>query len=293
VICGPTASGKTLVSIEIAKAINAEIISADSRQFFRELKIGVASPGQPELTTVQHHFVGHLSVSEYYNVFRFETEVIEFLKNYFKRSTYALMVGGSGLYLDAVCQGIDELPDPDMNLRNQLKKLYETDGLEPLKKQLKELDPEYILTVDLNNPNRIMRALEVCISTGIPFSSLRNNRNKKREFNILKIGLDWPRAALFERVEKRVDEMIDSGLVEEVKNLSQFRNLNSMNTVGYKEIFQYLDGNCTLSEAIVKIKTNSRRYAKRQLTWFKKDRSINWFHPDETEKMIYFIRNSD
>jgi tRNA dimethylallyltransferase len=293
VICGPTAAGKTLVSIEVAKAFDAEIISADSRQFFRELKIGVASPEQHVLKVVKHHFVGQLSVNAYYNVSRFENEVMEFLDEYFSIHKYALMVGGSGLYIDAVCKGIDILPDPDMNLRSQLKKIYETEGLETLIKQLKELDPEYYRLVDLNNPNRIMRALEVCISTGNPFSSLRSNVNKIRDFRVIKIGLDLPRAELFDRIERRVDQMIESGLVEEVTNLSQYRSLNSLNAVGYKEIFNYLDGNCSLAEAIEKIKINTRRYAKRQLTWFKKDNSINWFQPDEIGRIIDFIKGSN
>lgn len=282
-----------MVSLKVAKAFNTEIISADSRQFYRELKIGVATPDDSILRSVKHHFVGHLSITEYYNVSRFENEVIELLSDYFRTRDFALIVGGSGLYIDAVCKGIDVLPDPDMNLRDQLIKQYETAGLESLKKQLKELDPEYYQAVDLNNPNRIIRALEVCISTGLPFSSLRSSVNKIRDFRIVKIGLDRPRAELFERIEKRVDQMIEAGLVEEVENLRHFRNLNSLNTVGYKEIFNYLDGNCSLDEAIEKIKTNTRRYAKRQLTWFKKDLSINWFHPDETDKIVDFVKSNN
>jgi tRNA dimethylallyltransferase len=291
VICGPTASGKTKVSLDIAKALNSEIISADSRQFFRELKIGVASPSLNELDAIKHHFVGHLSVTENYNVSKFETEVIDFLSNYFQTHKYALMVGGSGLYIDAVCKGIDVLPDPDVNLREQLKMTIETEGLEFLTKKLKELDPDYYRAVDLNNPNRIMRALEVCISTGVPYSSLRHSQRKKRDFKIIKIGLDWPRSELFERIEKRVDQMILDGLVEEVKSFDQFRNLNSLNTVGYKEIFQYFDDKCSLEKAIEKIKTNTRRYAKRQLTWFRKDKSISWIHPGELDQMLDLIKS--
>lgn len=291
VICGPTASGKTGVSVEIAKALNSEIISADSRQFFRELKIGVASPTQSELDAVKHHFVGNLSVNEYYNVSKFETDVLDFLSNYYLTHKYALLVGGSGLYINAVCKGIDELPDPDMNLREQLKKTIETEGIENLKQKLYELDPIYYNVVDLNNPNRILRALEVCISTGVPYSLLRQSQTKVRDFKIIKIGLNWPRSELFERIEKRVDKMIQDGLVDEVKSLFSHRHLNSLNTVGYKEIFQYQDGEYSFEKAIEKIKTNTRRYAKRQLTWFRKDHSIHWFHPEEMEKMLDLIRS--
>ncbi len=289
VICGPTAVGKTAISIKIAKALITEIISADSRQFYRELKIGVASPGKVELKAVKHHFIGHLSVADYYNVSRFENDIIGFLDNYFKSNNHALMVGGSGLYIDAVSNGIDFLPDPDDDLRKNLKIKLTEQGLEPLKQELKKLDFDYYLVVDLQNPNRILRALEVCLMTGKPYSSFRIRNIKPRNFNIIKIGLDRPRPELFERIEKRVDQMIASGLVEEVKSLAKFRNLNSLNTVGYKEIFYYLDGNCSLTEAINKIKINTRRYAKRQLTWFKKDNAITWFHPDEIGKIIDFI----
>jgi tRNA dimethylallyltransferase len=289
VICGPTAVGKTAISIKIAKALNTEIISADSRQFYRELKIGVASPDKVELKVVKHHFIGHLSVADYYNVSRFENDIIGFLDNFFKSSNHALIVGGSGLYIDAVSKGIDYLPDPDDDLRKSLKVTLVEKGLEPLKQELKKLDPDYYQVVDLQNPNRILRALEVCLMTGKPYSSFRIRNIKPRNFNIIKIGLDRPRAELFERIEKRVDQMIAAGLVEEVKSLGKFRNLNSLNTVGYKEIFYYLDSNCSLTEAIDKIKINTRRYAKRQLTWFKKDNAITWFHPDEIGRIIDFI----
>ena len=290
VICGPTASGKTGVSVEIAKAIDSEIISADSRQFYAELKIGVASPEEHLLKVIKHHFVGHLAIDEYYNVSMYENDVIKFLNDYFRNHKFALLVGGSGLYIDAVCKGIDDLPDPDMNLRTQLKKLYETEGLDSLKKQLKELDPAFYKRVDLNNPNRILRALEVCISSGIPYSSLRSNFSKSRDFKVVKIGLNLPRVELFKKIEKRVDQMIEAGLLAEVENLTRYKNLNSLNTVGYKEIFDFIEGNLTFPEAIEKIKTNTRRYAKRQLTWFNKDNSINWFHPDDISKIIDFIK---
>jgi len=290
VILGPTAIGKTKLAIDIAKTFDAEIISADSRQFYKELKIGVAAPTDEELKVVKHHFVGHFSINEYYNVSKFENDVLEFLDGYFQNKRYAVMASGSGLYIDAVCKGIDELPDPDDNLRRQLKKTLKNNGLEPLLKQLKQLDPEYYDIVDLNNPNRIMRALEVCLKTGKTYTSLRNNKPKKRDFEIIKIGLNRPRKELFEIIENRVDKMIEQGLLDEVKGLLKYKNLNALNTVGYKEIFDYFDGNCILDQAIEKIKTNTRRYAKRQLTWFKKDNSIHWFHPEENEKIVEFVK---
>ena len=291
VLLGPTAIGKTNVAIHLAKALNAEILSADSRQFYRELKIGVAAPSVEELKAVKHHFIGHLSMTEYYNVSRFEHDVLEILYDYFKNHKYAILVGGSGLYIDAVCNGIDELPDPDEKLRGKLKKDLENHGIEYLKEKLKKLDPEYYEKVDLNNPNRILRALEVCLMTGKTYSSLRNNQPKNRDFSIVKIGLNRPREELFTIIEDRVDKMIESGLVNEVEGLKEYRDLNSLNTVGYKEIFKYLYGEWSLEKAIEKIKTNTRRYAKRQLTWFKKDEEIKWFHPGEKDQIISYIES--
>lgn len=291
VVAGPTAIGKTAVAIQLANTFNAEIISADSRQFYKELKIGVAAPSHEELMLAKHHFVGHISISDYYNVSRFENEVIDFLNEYFTKKSIAIMVGGSGLYIDAVCKGIDELPDPNEKLRNSLKQKMENEGIEPALQQLKELDPEYFKIVDKKNPNRILRALEVCLMTGKTYTSLRNNQSKKRDFDILKIGLNRPRNELFEIIHRRVDKMIEAGLLTEVEGLKKFKNLNSLNTVGYKEIFNYLDGEWTLDLAIEKIKTNTRRYAKRQLTWFKRDDGIIWFHPEEMEKIVGFIHS--
>ena len=290
IILGPTAIGKTALAIAVAKKFDAEIISADSRQFYKELNIGVAKPTTDELNAIKHHFIGNLSLSDYYNVSRFENEVISFLKGYFQAHSFAVMVGGSGLYINAVCSGIDDLPDPDKKLREELKVAFEKEGIEPLTKQLKKLDPEYYKIVDLDNPNRVMRALEVIIMTGKTYTSLRTNLSKKRDFEIIKIGLNRPRPELFNIIENRVDKMIQLGLVDEVKGLLKFKNLNSLNTVGYKEIFKYLDGEWTLDLAIEKIKTNTRRYAKRQLTWFKKDGTINRFHPDEKDEIVEFIK---
>lgn len=289
VIAGPTAIGKTAKAIQLAQSLDSEIISADSRQFYKELKIGVAAPSTDEMEAVKHHFVGHLSITDYYNVSRYEHDVLQLLKSYFKKHHYAILVGGSGLYIDAVCKGINELPDTDIDMRQKLKDIYTKDGLEPLKKQLQELDPSYYQIVDLNNPNRILRALEVCLATGSTYTSLRNNETKAREFEIIKIGLDRPREELFNVIEQRVDRMIQVGLVDEVRSLQDYKNLNALNTVGYKEIFNYLDGEWSFDKAIEKIKTRSRRYAKRQLTWFRKDQDFTWFHPDEIDKILAYI----
>ncbi len=289
VILGPTAVGKTRLAIEIARAFHTEIISSDSRQFYRELKIGVASPSEQELAEVTHHFIGHLSVSDYYNVSMFENDVLEKLKGLFTTNDHVVMVGGSGLYIDAVCNGIDELPDVDETLRENLKTAYRTHGIEYLREKLRDLDPEYYDVVDLLNPKRLLSAIEVCISTGKTSTSLRKNKPEKRDFDIIKIGLNTGRDELFDNIHARVERMIGDGLVEEARALLPFREVNALNTVGYKELFNYFDGEMGLDEAIAKIKTNTRRYAKRQLTWFKKDDEITWFPPDETQRIIDFL----
>lgn len=292
VITGPTAIGKTGVAVKIASHFHTSVISADSRQFFKEMKIGTAAPTSAELAAVPHYFAGHLSVNDYYNVSRFEADVLTLLDALFTESQLVVMTGGSGLYLDAVCKGIDELPDPDENLRNHIKLSYRENGIEYLQKQLEQLDPEYYNVVDQANPNRLMRAIEVCLTTGTTFTSLRKNRAKTRDFSTIKIGLNRPRNELFDNIGKRTDKMIADGLVDEVKSLAQFRHLNALNTVGYKEIFDYLDGKIILDAAITNIKTNTRRYAKRQLTWFKKDQDYRWFLPEEVEQIIGFIEET-
>ena len=290
IIVGPTAVGKTSLAIKLAQQLHAEIISADSRQFYKGLTIGTAAPTRDELKLAKHHFVGHLPVDRAYNVSHFEQDVIHFLNSYFQSSDSAIMVGGSGLYIDAVCHGIDELPDADENLRKHLKMRLEKEGLDNLVDELRLLDPAYVEIVDKNNPNRILRALEVCMATGKTFSSLRNRPSKQRNFQITKIGLGMPRPQLVERIHKRVDQMIATGLIEEVRSFLPLRDLNALNTVGYKEIFKYLDGEWTLDFAIEKIKTHTRRYAKRQMTWFRKDKDITWFHPEEMESIIRFVQ---
>jgi tRNA dimethylallyltransferase len=289
VIIGPTAVGKTTVAIEIARLLNTEIISADSRQFYKELNIGVASPSLLELSQAKHHFIGNLSITENYNVSRYETEALKCLDTIFENQNKAILVGGSGLYIDAVCKGIDDLPDPEEELRMEIKELFTNNGIDALRAQLKILDPEYYNQVDLANPKRIMRALEVCLTTGKPYSSLRVNQQKPRHFNIVKIGIHRQREKLYEIINQRVDLMIENGLLEEAKELYPYKELNSLNTVGYKELFAYFDKELTLEEAITKIKVNSRRYAKRQLTWFRKDENIHWFNADEKDLIYSFI----
>lgn len=292
VIVGPTAVGKTLMAIEIARYFHTEILSADSRQFYKELQIGVASPSNDELKLAKHHFIGNLSIHENYNVSKFENEALHLLSNLFKINNNVVLVGGSGLYIDAVCKGIDELPDPEESLRLEIKENFEEKGIEYLRNQLKILDLEYYNQVDLANPKRLMRAIEVCLTTGKTFTSLRVNQQKTRNFNIIKIGLEFPRDILYERINKRVDVMIEEGLLAEAEALFGFKSLNALNTVGYKEIFDYMDGKVSLEFAIEKIKINSRRYAKRQLTWFKRDKDINWFDATDKDNIIDFVEAS-
>jgi len=289
VIAGPTAVGKTDIAISLAKHWNSEILSADSRQFYKEMSIGTAKPDARQLGAVQHHFVGHLSIHDYYNVSRFENDAILLLHKLFKTHSVVFVAGGSGLYIDALCNGIDDFPDPAPELRAYLKGLYLDEGLPKLQQMLFENDPEYYSTVDINNPNRLLRALEVCLTTGKKFSEQRLNSLKTRDFKIIKIALNLPRPVLFNRIEMRVDQMIENGLVDEVKSLLPYRHLNALNTVGYKEIFQYLDSEISLDHAITNIKTNTRRYAKRQLTWFKRTDEYGWFEPSQENEITNYL----
>ena len=282
-IAGPTSIGKTTVAIDVARYFGCEIISADSRQFYHELKIGTAAPTLEQLNAVKHHFIGNLSLTDNYNVSRFENEVLELLPALFAKNNFVVMVGGSGLYIKAVCEGIDDLPDIDDELRNSLHLQLKNEGIASLRAQLQKLDPEYYSKVDLANPNRIIRALEVCLSTGRPYSVLRKQNPARRDFRIIKIGLNLPREELHERINHRVDLMIEQGLVNEARSFYHQRELNALNTVGYKELFEYFDGKCSLEDAIEKIKTNTRRYARRQITWFKKEADIVWCQPDAAE----------
>jgi len=289
VIAGPTAVGKTSFAIELAQKINTEIISADSRQFYKEISIGTAKPNPEELARIPHHFINTLSIYDYYNVSKFENEVLALLENLFLTYDTVVMVGGSGLYIDAVCKGIDDLPDADKKLRSDLKNQFNEKGIEPLLIELKKLDPEYFKIVDKANQNRILRALEVIKETGKTFTELRQNSKKERTFEIQKFCLNRDREELFNRISLRVDQMIEDGLLEEVRLQLPNRNLNSLNTVGYKEIFKYLDGDISFDRAITDLKTNTRRYAKRQLTWFKRDDSYTWIHPNQMDEVLKSI----
>lgn len=292
IILGPTASGKTSLAIEIAKHYDTEIISADSRQFYREIPIGTAAPDISQLVECKHHFIGHLGIKENYNVSRFEKDVIELLKLKFKTNDTMVMVGGSGLYINAVCDGIDELPDPDENIRQTLNNLFSEKGLSALNAKLEDLDPEYFAIVDKNNPKRLIRAIEVCLQTGKTYTELRKNKSLDRDFRIIKIGIELPRSVLNERIHQRTDDMIKQGWLEEAEGVFPFRELNALNTVGFKELFAYLDGSWSLDKAIEKIKTNTRRFAKRQMTWFRKDKGIDWFSPDNKTAIFNFLNRN-
>lgn len=289
-IVGPTAVGKTETGVQLAEHFGSEIISADSRQMFRELKVGTALPSADQLARVKHHFIGNLSLNDYYNVSMFEQDVLILLKELFVKNPMVFMVGGSTLYIDAVFHGIDDLPTVDQDLRQELQKQYHEQGIEFLRMKLKVLDPEYYQRVDLKNPNRLLKAIEISLMTGKPYSSLLTATSRERDFRIIKIGLNKEREELFSQINQRVDQMFEQGLVEEAQSLYSYRNLNSLNTVGYKEIFQHFDGNISLDEAKEFIKRNTRNYAKRQLTWFKRYKDMAWFSPSQREDITEFLR---
>lgn len=275
VVAGPTAIGKTKVAIELAQHYQTEIVSADSRQFYKEMSVGTAKPTEEELSSAPHHFVGFLSVEEKFSAGEFERAALKKLEEIFSTRKTAILVGGSGLYLDAVCRGLDELPKSE-KVRKQLNTALKESGMEPLREKLAELDPEFHSRMDLKNPQRLIRALEVCIVSGKPYSQFRKGEPKKRPFDILKIALHTDREKLYLRINERVDQMVESGLIEEAKSLFPKKDLNALNTVGYKELFRWLDGESTLEDAIEEIKKNTRRFAKRQLTWLRKDESYHW-----------------
>ncbi len=276
-IVGPTAIGKTALSIELANVFNTEIISADSRQFFKEMQIGTAAPTPSELAQAKHHFIHHKSVEDDYNVGAFEKDALHLLKQLFKTHDTVIMVGGSGLYVDAVTQGLDHFPKVPASIREQLNKQFKEEGLQALQEQLKTLDPNSYTHIAIDNPQRVIRALEVSIGSGKPYSSFLNKAKNKRDFKTLSIGLTAERDIIYNRINNRVDLMMEQGLLTEVKNLQDKKHLNALNTVGYKELFKYLDGEWTLDFAVSEIKKNSRRFAKRQLTWFRKKEDILWF----------------
>ena len=289
VVLGPTAIGKTKLSINLAKHYSTEIVSADSRQFYKELLIGSAPPSKDELMEVQHHFIQHLSVSEDYNVGNFEEDAIQKIEELFKKKDKVILVGGSGLYIDAVCKGFDKMPEISSEMRRNVINIYNEKGIEFLQKEVKLKDPIYYRQVDEKNPQRLMRALEVIYSTNKTFSNFKTKIPKKRNFNIVKVGLQTQRDILYERINNRVEEMISKGLLKEVESLQVYRHKNSLQTVGYKELFDYFDGVTSLTEAIEKIKQNTRKFAKRQITWFKKDKSTTYFLPGNINRIIDFI----
>ena len=289
VIVGPTGIGKTALAISLARQFHTEIISADSRQFFKEMEIGTAKPSAEELAAAPHHFVNSHSIQTLFSTGDFEIQAIELINQLFKKHEVLIMVGGSGLYIDAVCNGLDDLPQTDLDIREKLNQQLANEGLESIKKQLSEYDPEYYHKVDQANPQRMIRGLEFYLSTGTKLSTHLTNSKKVRPFNIIKIGLNMDRAELYNRINTRVDKMMESGLLEEVKGLVPFRKYNALNTVGYSEIFAYLDGELTLHEAVEKIKQNTRRFAKRQLTWFRRDDSTVWFEPGQDHAVINYV----
>ncbi|MGB7842317.1 MAG: tRNA (adenosine(37)-N6)-dimethylallyltransferase MiaA [Salinimicrobium sp.] len=290
VIVGPTAIGKTSLSLALAEHFSTEIISADSRQFFKEMSIGTAAPTSEELAVAPHHFIHHKSIEDDYSVGDFEREALERLEQLFQKHEKVVMVGGSGLYVDAVTKGLDKFPEVDASVREQLNKELQENGIENLQLQLQQLDPEYYSEVDINNPHRLIRALEICVGTGKSYSSFRKNKKAERPFKTIEIGLTAEREIVYDRINRRVDLMMEAGLLEEAKLLYPKKGLNALNTVGYKELFRYFDGEWSLERATSEIKKNSRRFAKRQFTWFRKHENITWFDYSTSPKdIIEFI----
>ena len=289
VITGPTAVGKTQLCLDIARHFGIPIINADSRQIYKELSIGTAKPSAEEQQTVKHYFVGTLSLQDYYSASLFESQVMNLLDMLFKTSDYALMAGGSMMYIDAVCDGIDDIPTIDNDTRATMKQRLADEGLEKLCEELQRLDPEYYEIVDRQNPKRVVHALEICTMTGRTYTSFRKREKKERPFHIVKIGLNREREELYNRINTRVDMMMQQGLLQEAETLYPLRDLNALNTVGYKEMFEYINGRRPLDEAVERIKGNTRRYARKQLTWYKKDPHIRWFHPNQKKDIIDYI----
>jgi tRNA dimethylallyltransferase len=288
-VVGPTAVGKTELCVKLARRFGAEIVSADSRQFFRELNIGTAKPTAAEQGGVRHHFVNSHGIAENYNAGTFERDALAKLDELFTRNPVAILTGGSGLYIRLVTEGMDEMPPASPEVRAGLNEAFEREGLTPLLERLDQLDPAYAATVDRANPQRIMRALEVCLSTGQPYSAFRQGKKAERPFRTLKIGLNRDRQELYDRIDRRMDAMLTAGLVEEARSLLPYRHHNALQTVGYSEVFGYLDGQYDYPEMVRLLKRNSRRYAKRQLTWFTRDPDIRWFHPDAYEDIVRYI----
>ena len=293
VVTGPTGVGKTAVAIRLARALGTEIVSADSRQIFRDIPIGTAAPTAEEQAEVKHHFVGILGLEDYYSAAQFEADVLALLPALFEKSDYVVMCGGSMMYVDAVCKGIDELPTISDTVRRDVAERLECDGADAMREELKRLDPVYYNQVDLNNMKRVAHAVEICLEAGRPYSELRTNSVKERPFRIVKIGLNLPREQLFDRINRRVLKMVDEGLVDEVRRVYPLRRLNSLNTVGYKELFAWLDGTMDYDTAVARIQKNTRVYAKKQLTWYAKDPDIRWMEPTDYEAILKVAKGEE
>lgn len=291
VVLGPTGVGKSDVSIQLAQYFCSEIISADSRQFFRELRIGTAVPSSEDLSAVPHHFIQTKSIHDYYNVSEYETEALQLINRLFQNKNPLILAGGSMLYVDTICKGIDDIPTVDPEVRVEVIRWYEENGMEALRDRLLNVDPEYYRIADLNNPKRLLHAVEIHQMTGKPFSSFRKNTVKQRPFHILKIGINQERELLYKRINQRVEQMMEAGLLDEAKSVYAYRKLNSLNTVGYKELFAFLDGTCLLEDAVDLIKRNSRKYARKQLTWFRRDQEIKWFEPEQIPEIIKYVEH--
>lgn len=289
VITGPTAVGKTALTMQLAQHYDVPVINADSRQIYRELKIGTAAPTDEQLRQVPHLFVGTKSIDDYYNASMYEQEVLSCIKE--SSSPINLLSGGSMMYIDAVCNGIDDIPTVRDDIREEMKRRYAEEGLEALCEELHQLDPEHYAIVDRQNYRRVIHALEICHQTGRTYTSFRTQQKKERPFRIVKIGLNREREELYNRINQRVDQMMDDGLLDEVKSLINKRETNALNTVGYKELFDYIDGRWPLEEAVERIKGNTRRYARKQLTWYKRDEDIHWFHPDNIEEILNYLKH--
>lgn len=292
-IVGPTAVGKTAIAIKLTQELSTEILSADSRQFYREMEIGTAKPSTEELKIVKHHFINNLSIQDEYNAGKYELEALACLEELFKKHDKVVLAGGSGMFVDALCKGFDKLPEADIVLRERYETLLRDKGIEALQNELQEKDPVYYSEVDKNNPRRLIRALEVIHQTGQPYSKFRTRKPAHRSFSILKIGLNMDKELLRERIDKRVDEMLANGWLGECKALYAYRNLNALRTVGYTELFGFIDGKIDWPTTVQNIKTNTWHYAKRQLTWFKKDKAIKWFSPNDIEAIHSYIHNSE
>ena len=289
VVVGPTGSGKSALAVKLATHLNAPIISTDSRQVFRGMPIGTAQPTADEQAAAKHYFIADREVEDDFNCGKYELEALALLDELFAESEYVVAVGGSGLYVQALCEGMDDLPDADPALRESLKQRLESEGLDSLVAELRRFDAKYAEEVDVCNPARVMRALEVCLATGRPYSEQRKGVTAERPFHIIKIGTDMPRDVLYDRINRRVDMMVEEGLEAEARSMYPKRHLNALQTVGYRELFEYFDGNCTFEEAVELVKRNSRRYAKRQLTWFRRDENTAWFHPNDLEAILEYI----